>query len=319
MKFGKSTAYILIFIIIFGITANIASCDIAGAGPDNGSNGKLKITATLFPQYDFAKHIAGDKAEVTLLLPPGVESHSFDPKPGDILNIYNSDLFLYTGPEMEPWAETIIKGIANLADPDNITVVDCSKGIELLHDEYEHDHEYEHGADPHIWLDPTLAVKITENILAALVEKDSANSDFYTRNAEEYKNKLLQLDEDISGVIKAAKHDTVVFGGRFAYIYFLRRFKLNYITAYDSCSTAAEPSAVKIAYVIDFIKENNIPYLYHEELADPKVAKSIAEAANIDYLQFSTAHNVTKKEFDGGITFLDIMYANLENLKKGLN
>lgn len=320
----KLTKYIIILTAIFGILLiNISSCvksdeaSIPDVKNEDGG-GKIKIIATLFPQYDFARQIAGDKADVTLLLPPGVESHGFDPKPGDIIAIYNSDLFIYTGSEMEPWSGNIIKGIDHLANPGNLTVVDCSEGIELLHGG-DDSHDYDHGADPHIWLDPTQAVKIIENILAALIKKDPANSDFYTNNADSYKEKLMQFNEDAFDAIKNAERDTIVFGGRFAYIYFLHHFELNYITAYDSCSSAAEPSAGKIADIIDYIKERGIPYIYHEELADPKVAKSIAEAANIGYLQFSTAHNVTKKEFDEGITFLDIMYANLENLKKGLN
>ena len=286
----------------------------------NDDNGKLKIISTLFPQYDFARQIAGDKADVSLLLPPGTESHSFDPKPGDIVNIYNADLFIYTGKNMEPWTETIIKGVKNT----NLLIVDCSKNIELLtnDDENEDAHDSEdsdHGADAHIWLDPTLCVKMVDNILEALCEKDGANLEYYTANADEYKKKLRKLDEDIFDAIKNAGRDTVVFGGRFAYIYFLNHFGLKYVTAYDSCSSSGEPSVAKIAYVIDFIKENKIPCIYHEELADPKVAKSIAEAANIDCLLFSTAHNLTKGELESGVTFLDIMYSNLDNLKKGLN
>ena len=279
----------------------------------DASDGRLKIIATLFPQYDFTRQIAGDKAKVTLLLPPGVESHSFDPKPGDMAAIYNADLFVYTGKDMEPWAETVLKGATN----DSLAVVDCSNGVALLHndDDYNHDH----GADPHIWLDPYRACVMVLNIVHALCEKDPENADYYRQNSDELIDKLMQLESDIYDVISNAKRSTIVFGGRFAYMYFLERYELDYVTAYDSCSTYAEPSAVKIAEVIAFIRQNNIPCIYHEELSDPKIAKAIAEETGVECLQFSTAHNISKKEFDDGITFLDIMYANLENLKKGLN
>jgi len=321
---NKITAGLLLIFFILNIFT-VASCVKTDA--ENNDDGKIKIVATLFPQYDFAKQIAGDKANVTLLLPPGTESHGFDPKPADMVDIYDSDLFVYTGKEMEPWAETIIKTVKN----DALVIVDCSENITLLdsgedehddHDDHDHDehtHEYEHGADPHIWLDPTRAMIMVDNILNAFIEKDSENADFYTQNAENYKKQLQKLDDDIFDVINNAKRNVIVFGGRFSYIYFLTHFHLDYVTAYDSCSTNAEPSVSKIGDVIDFIRENNIPCIYYEELADPKVAKSISNETKTEYLQFSTAHNVTKSEFDNGITFLDIMYDNLENLKKGLN
>ena len=295
----------------------LSSCTAADAGNNIDDDGKLKIIATLFPQYDFAKQIAGDKANVKLLLPPGVESHTFDPKPGDMLEIYNADLFIYTGENMEPWAQTIIKGVTN----DNLVIVDCSKNIELINDddEDEHGNEHEHGADPHIWLDPTLAVKMVGNITDTLCDKDPENSEFYKKNADIYIKRLQKLDDDIFDVIDNAKRNVIVFGGKFSYIYFLRHFNLNYVTAYDSCSTNAEPSMAKILSVITFIKQNNIPCVYYEELSTHQVAKAIAKETGKKSYLFSTGHNVTKSEFDDGITFLDIMYANLENLKKGLN
>jgi len=286
---------------------------ISCAAPDSDNGGKIKIIATLFPQYDFARQIAGDKADVKLLLPPGVESHSFDPKPADMLEIYNADLFIYTGANMESWAETIIKGAKN----DNLAVLDCSKNIELIQD--DDDDEHEHGADPHIWLNPMFAQRMVVDITLALCSIDPDNADFYTQNGNDY-NKLLQkLNDDTFEIINSAKRKVIVFGGRFSYIYFLTHYNLDYVTAYDSCSSQAEPSVSKVAEVIDFIKQNNIPCIYHEELSDPKVAKSIAKETNTECLLFSTAHNVTKSEFDSGVTFLDIMYMNLENLKKGLN
>ena len=315
LKIYKNRILDVVLIFIFSLNILITSCGMID--PDKSEDdGRIKIIATLFPQYDFARQIAGDKANVKLLLPPGMESHSFDPKPGDMLEIYNADLFIYTGKNMEPWAETIIKGLTNK----NLVVVDCSKNIELLgeHEHDEHEHELEHEADPHIWLDPELACIIVENILKALCDKDPDNAEFYKQNANDYTDKLKKLDRDIFDAVENATCDAIVFGGRFSYIYFLSRFKIDYITAYDSCAVNTEPSVARIAEVINYIKQNNIMCIYHEELTDPKVARSIANETGIEYLQFSTAHNVTKSEFDSGITFLDIMYANLENLKKGL-
>jgi zinc transport system substrate-binding protein len=215
---------------------------------------------------------------------------------------------------MEPWAETVIKGV----NSKNLVIVDCSENIELLNHS-DHGHDLKHGADPHIWLDPLKAMQIAENIFDAINKKDPENSGFYTRNFQDYISRLQKLDEDIRETLGNAERGTIVFGGRFAYIYFLARYDLDYITAYDSCSPHAEPGAARIAHVKNFIRQNNIPVIYHEELSNPRIARSVADGTGIKYLQFSTAHNITKQEFDGGITFLDIMYANLENLKIGLN
>ncbi|MCL2096814.1 MAG: zinc ABC transporter substrate-binding protein [Oscillospiraceae bacterium] len=308
MKYFNKFLFFIVFAVF--ILFVFPSC-ITTEAEDGG---RLKITATLFPQYDFAKIIAGDKAAVSLILPPGIESHGFDPKPSDILAINNSDIFIYTGKDMEPWSETIIKGVNNK----NLIIADCSSGIEFLHHSDE-DYNHDHGADPHIWLNPENAVIIVKNILAAIISKDPENSDYYNRNAEDYIKKLQKLDEDISEAVESSKRRTIVFGGRFAYIYFLERYNLDYITAYDSCSAYSEPGALRIAQVIDFIDKNNIACIYHEELSEAKIAKSIASQTNIETLRFSTAHNITKSEFENGVTFLDVMYANLENLKKGLN
>ena len=309
MKNIKNIFFALFILLILIFTLTSCAADNA-----NKNGGKLKIVATLFPQYDFVRQIAGDRVDVTLLLPPGVESHSFDPKPSDMLEIYNADLFIYTGASMEPWAETIIKGATNK----NLTVLDCSKDIQLIQDD---DGDHEHGGDPHIWLDPTLAVKMVKNIAKHLIIMDPNpdNVSAYQKNMLSYVNELWGFNKEVSYLITTSERKVIVFGGRFSYIYFLNHFGLDYVTAYDSCSSQAEPSVSKVAEIIDFIRQNNIPCIYYEELADPKIAKSIANETGIEYLLFSTAHNITKSEFDEGVTFLDIMYMNLENLKKGLN
>ena len=309
---------VIILAILTLLLINIFSCtDIKqNIFPDNG---KINIMASLFPQYDFAKHIAGDNANVVLLLPPGTESHMFDPRPSDMYNIYHSDLFLYTGDYMEPWAGEIIKSIP---EDNRLVVVDCSNGIELITNEHNDDEDTEddeHALDPHIWLDPTLAIMMVDNILDALCRIDGENAEYYIQNADNYKIMLQNLDNDIFAAIEEAQRDVLVFGGRFAYIYFLRHFNLKYITVYDSCSTNTEPSVKAVKAITDFIINNKIPCIYHEEFANPRLAKAIAGETNITYELFSTVHNVTKTDFNNGITFIDVMYMNLENIKKGLN
>lgn len=292
-----------------------------GCEKSNDEQGELKVVTTLFPQYEFTKNIVGDKGSVTLLLPQGVESHTFDPTPKDMQDIYESQVFIYTGKEMEPWAGEIIKGV----DKDKVVIVDASKNIELKEENHGDEsaeeiaaEEEEHARDPHIWLDPKLAKVMIDNIVEGVVKADSKNEEYYRTNAEAYKAKLDKLDQDTKDVVSQGKKDTLVFGGRFAYAYFIEAYGLKYVTAYDSCSSEAEPSIKEVSEVIDYMRKENIHYIFHEELTDPKIANSIAKEVGGESLTFSTGHNVSKEEWNQGITYLEIMYANLENIRKAL-
>lgn len=285
---------------------------------------KIKVTASLFPQYDFARQIAGDKAEISILLPPGSESHTYDPSPADILKISSSDIFLYTGKEMEPWADQIISSVQN----DKLIIADVSSGIDLIESEHHnhhrgehnhHEHEHEHSLDPHIWLDLTLVAKMVDNITSAFCEKDPQNSGYYKNNAENLKQELLELDADFNDMISTSRRKSIVFACRFAHLYFIKRYGFDYISAFDSCSTEAEPSVKKVAKILDFIEKNEIPAVYYEEFSEPKIANSIAEQTGVKTLKFSTLHNVTKEQLESGVTFVELMRENLENLRQGLN
>lgn len=295
---------------------------VAEAGTPTAEGGKrLVVVASLFPQFDFARAIARDRADVTLLLPPGTESHTFDPSPAVMRRIARADLFVYTGKYMEPWAERVVRSVA-----DDTAVLDASEGIALVREAHDHDHDHaegEHdahgGYDPHIWLDPRQAMKMADNIERALIALDPDGAAGYRENAARLTAELQRLDDDTTHVVRTAARDTLVFGGRFAYRYFLERYGLHYVTAYRSCSVEAEPGIRDVVAVTRYIREHGISCIYHEEFADPKVARAIAGETGAELLLFSTGHNVTKTELDAGVTFVDIMRRNLENVKKGLN
>lgn len=304
-----------IFVLVLSCVFFLSGCDFARR---KNNSEKLKIMTTLFPQYDFAKQIAKDKAEVKLLLPPGVESHTFEPTAADVININESDIFLYTGKYMEPWVENIVSGSID----SDVKVIDVSSGVDLIKIEHDHDevheHDHDHIYDPHIWLDLSLACKIVDNIKDTLCEVDPANADYYESNAKEYKSQLMILDQDFKAVVRDAKHKSIVFGGRFAHAYFVKRYGIGYETAYHGCSAESEPSLQSISEIMKFIKDNDIPCVYYEEFSEPKVAKFIATQTGVKLLQFTTAHNVTKDQLEKSVSFLDIMKGNLKNLKVGL-
>lgn len=183
-----------VFLII--LLSGCAPDEEIPAVKDAGSD-KVQITATLFPQYDFAKQIAGDRAEVSLLLPPGAESHSYEPAPSDIININASDLFIYTGENMEIWSQKIVDSIKN-SDSKSM-VLDVSEGIELIaHEDQGH---MDHIIDPHIWTDPLYAKIMAEDIRDALCRIDPVNAEYYKDNAAEYIAELDALDAEFKTII----------------------------------------------------------------------------------------------------------------------
>jgi zinc transport system substrate-binding protein len=284
---------------------------------------KLSIVATLFPLYDFAREIVGDKATVTLLLPPGVEAHSFEPKPGDMITINNAGIFLYAGAYMEPWVEKILRA----TDNKSLIVIDTSKGVTLLKSSAEHEEEShgrnvqglnEHGAyDPHIWLNFDNAQKMVDSILDGLTRQDPANKDFYTKNATVYKTKLQALDDKFKATLSGCKKDTFVHSGHFAFNYLASRYKMHYISAYGG-SPNAEPTPGKIIELKKFILEHDVKYIYYEELITPRIADILNKETGAQLLKLNGAHNIGKDDLKQGKTFIGLMEDNLTNLKVGL-
>lgn len=301
------------------LALGLAGC---GSGQQNAQEdtGKLQVVTTLFPQYDFARQVAGDLADVTLLLPPGTEAHTYEPSPADIINIQKSDLFIYTGKYMESWAEGIISNL----DSAQTQVLDVSEGITLVNEADEPGHSEEDGEahthqfDPHIWTSPLNAVIMVDNIRAALAEADPANAQAYEQNAAAYIAELQALDNDFMTLVNDAPHKKIMFGGRFAMYYFAQRYGLSYTSAYDSCSSETEPGARLVAQIVDEMKAEQIDVIYYEELSNHAVADSIAAETGAKALLLHSCHNVTKEELAGWATYLSLMRQNYENLKEGL-
>ena len=290
--------------------------------PSASASDKLAVVVTLFPQYDFVRQIAGDLVELYMLLPPGVESHAYEPSPADMIRIRNADLFIYTGEVMEAWAGRILQSVdipvLDLSADFNLCVFDDDDEGEDDNDDHDR-HEHDHVLDPHIWTDPRNAIAMVSAIADALCKADPDNADVYRRNAAAYILKLIALDERFESIVSSASRNKLVFGGRFPFYYFVQRYGLEYAAAYDSCSTEAEPSARRIAELMDLIVSEKIPAIYCEELVDPKIARLISEETGAELLLLHSCHNVTAEEFEGGITYLELMERNAVNLEKGLN
>ena len=329
-KFKKlNVLFFMLVVVLFA-----AACDTNNEKSDDS---KITIMTTLFPQYDFARQIVGDKCEVKLLLPPGIDSHSYEPTPNDIIDINDSEMIIYTGDDMEAWVATILDAIDN----DKLNVVDVSEGIELLetgavehthsheheedeHAEDEHTHEVDleyghvHGIDPHFFTSPKNAVIMMNTILEQIVKLDPENEDYYRKNAEAYIEKINEVDEKIHHIVEEAENKTLYFGGKFAMLYFVNDYHLSYVSPFDSCSHESEANPKSIVDIIECMNDHGADTVFYEELADPKVAKMIAEEINGNTLLLHSCHNVSKEDLEKGVTYVDLMNQNAENLMKGL-
>ena len=288
-------------------------------------NSKIKVISTIFPNYDFAKKIGGDKVDVSLLLDSGVESHTYEPSPKDMIEIENSDIFIYTGDEFEAWAKNILEGIQS-----QIEIVDTSKNIELINieefeernlnseiinDEENHDIGHnESSYDSHIWLSPQNAVKMIDTILEVFCKKDSENSEYYIKNAEEYKNEILELDKKFEDLINKSNKKELAFAGEFAYTYFIDRYDLKFISVYNNCGEGQEPSIAKIKSVIDYINNHNLPVVFYEELSEGLVAKMIDSETAAKSLIFYSLHNANIEQD----SYVSLMNKNFEVIEEAL-
>jgi zinc transport system substrate-binding protein len=486
---------------------SLSVCAVFASGARNRAvnNGKPDVVATNFPAYDFARQIAGDRVNLFMLLPPGAESHSFDPTPQDIIRIQNSELFIYVGGESDVWVDRILESMdtskmniirmmdavevveeeivegmeddehehgheefdpahvqdrplsdfagswisgvpflmdgsldsyiahhaeeegesadevraetaaAWATDYDTVTVTATGlsiggrsaayayQGYEIVesdhgasvwytyqintaadgfpaylmfndhgygdeeehHEEEEHDHEgvahihlkygdsdfasliaradwspmyftadssaeeilatlagHSHEEeveyDEHVWTSPKNAIRIVQAIADRLCEIDSASAALFRQNAQTYTAQLAALDKEFQAVVDNAKRKTLIFGDRFPFRYFADAYGLKYFAAFPGCSTETEASAATIAFLIDKVRAENIPVVFHIELSNEKIADTIAEETGAKKLLFSAAHNISKRDFDNGVTFLDTQRANVPRLKEAL-
>ncbi|GHV92542.1 high-affinity zinc uptake system binding-protein ZnuA [Spirochaetia bacterium] len=290
-------------------------------------NGKITVTATIFPPYDFVRAVAGgsqqasaDRVNLSMLLPPASESHSFEPTPKDIITIQNSDIFIYAGGESDAWVNRILASM----DTRNMTIISLIDTVDVVEEEVvegmEEDVEEEEviAYDEHVWTSPLNAMRIVRSIADALCNADNANTEFYRQNADDYISQLEKLDAEFQAVVDHAKRNTIVFGDRFPFRYFADRYGLSYFAAFPGCSTETEPSAGTVAFLINKIRNEHIPVVFHIELGNERMADTIAEETGAEKLLLHACHNISKRDFENGITYIDLMRQNVENLRKAL-
>ena len=322
----------------------LSGCGRAESGeePGDGEGGrKLKVAATLFPYYDFVRQVAGDQVELSLVIPAGMDSHSFEPTPKDIRIMQEADVIIANGGAMEHWVDQVVDSF----DREDQTVVimmdhvdaveeEIVEGMEHSDEGHGHVHVHEDGEedghleedesqyeieyDEHIWTSPVNAMRMVDVIAETLTERDPDHGAMYQAGAAAYLEELERLDKEFREVRDSAVHDMIVMGDKFPLRYFADTYGLRYRAAFSGCSSDTEPSARTIAYLIDKVKEEGLPVIYYLELSSHRVAEIIGEETGAVPLLFHSCHNVTRRQFEEGVTYLELMEQNVKNLREGL-
>lgn len=299
-----------LFLIIIALMALL--CFHAAA------EGGLRIVATDFPCYDFARQVAGEYAEVTMLLKPGTEAHAYDPTPADILSIGEADLFVYIGGESDAWADSILSGLGGEC-PQTLRMMDCV--ADLVEEDDGESHHHDDGGpeyDEHIWTSPVNAAAMVKAMSDALAQIDPGNAGAYAASADAYTGQIMAIDGEIRGIVDGASRKTLVFADRFPFIYFTREYGLDHMAAFNSCTADTEPSAQIVMSLIDKVASEQIPVVYTIEMSTQAVARTISEETGAKILTLHSMQTVTQDEFDAGENWVSLMEKNAQALREGL-
>ena len=356
MKFKRWMAMATAAVLAIGTLAGCAQgekkADTTAASSAESSaeasGKKLKIVATIFPEYDWVRQILGDEAknaELTLLLDNGVDLHSYQPTADDIAKISECDLFIYVGGESDGWVKDALKEgknpdrkVINLLEAlgNNTKEEEVVEGMQAEEEEHEStaagesaaagessEAEEEEGPeyDEHVWLSLRNARELCETIAEDLKSLDSAHASVYDANLKKYEGELDALDQQYQQAIDAAGNKTLLFGDRFPFRYLVDDYGIKYYAAFVGCSAETEASFETVSFLAKKMDELGLKHVMTIEGPDKKIAATVIENTkdkNQDVLALNSMQSVTTKDIEGGETYLGVMQQNLEVLKKAL-
>ncbi|SMP89003.1 zinc transport system substrate-binding protein [Epsilonproteobacteria bacterium SCGC AD-311-C15] len=312
----RNFRYIIFVLILVAIVAQILFMkEDASKNSEAPINTKLMISLSTFSLYDIAKHIGGDTVELVMIMPFGVDAHSFEPTPKLMTKIHDSSLVIYSGAGLEPW----IKGF----DFKNLTV-DMSQHVKLrklgIGEHHEHGDEepsHNNGTDPHYWLDIDNMISAANVITGELIKILPSNEELYVKSRDSYIEMLKKLDSDYKNEFLTCKSDTIIVNHN-AFSYLADRYGFH-IESLSGLSPEAEPSAKSMANLIEHIKEHNVSTIFFESFASDRAIKSIAEEANASVDVLQPIGNITADEAKQNLSFEDIMRLNLTKISKALD
>ncbi len=303
MKIIKKAAAVL---CALGVMFTASACGTSGTADDG-----ISVITTNFPPYDFVRQISGGEIEPEMLLAGGQDSHSYEPTAKEMIKISEADIFICTGGESEAWVDEMLKSVET-----DVVVIKMLDLVDQLCAEHDLDEGEEHRHeeyDEHVWTSPKNAKIICGNIAAALCNVDKANEERYNEGLTLYLRELDALDKELAEA--AAKLTSpLIFGDRFPFLYMAHDYGIEYRAAFSGCSSETEPSAAKMAELIEEAKKNNSKVIYHIEFSTEKVADTIAEAAGAETRLFHSCHSLSDEDLANGETYVSIMRKNIANM-----
>ena len=313
------------FSVLLGLALMLSLAACGGGQNDREAeeqeNSRPLVVTTLFPAYDFARELCGGRCELVLLVPPGAETHSYEPTPQDLMRLEGCDLLICNGGESEAWLETLLDGAAG--DYAVLKMLDCVEALEEEHKEGMQELREEEDADEpeydeHVWTSPRNAAEICRAICAELCALDPAGGESYRENCERYCAELARLDAAFRAIVEDARGDCLIFADRFPARYFVEEYGLDYFAAFPGCADDAEPSARTVAFLIDRVRAEEVGAVLYIEYSDQKMADVICEDTGCEKLLFHTCHTVSAADLAAGASYLGLMWANTETVKEAL-
>jgi len=293
------------FLFLLCVSLFLFSCKKeSDSGKLKSDSDKLKIVVANFPLYDFAREIGGDFVSITMLF---ASDHSYEPSPQDMIAIQNANIFIYIGGESDEWVKKILNTTLN-------SKLSTLYFLENEESEDHHEEDHEEDNDEHIWTSPRNAIDMAKKIAEAFSEKDTLNKDFYMERNAKFTKNLEALDSMFTSIVENSKRKTIIFGDRFPFKHFAEDYGLEYHAAFPGCSNETEPSAASVAFLIDKVKAEKIPVVFHIELSNESIANTITEATGAKKMLMHSVHNVS----DLNESYLSLMKKNAEALKEAL-
>jgi zinc transport system substrate-binding protein len=295
----------------------IGSFLLGACGQSQETTDELKIMTTFYPMYEFSKQVVGDEGEVELLIPAGTEAHDYEPSAKDIAKISEADALVYNSEDLETWVERLGESV----DTQQTTFIEAAGQIDLMEAgaEDDHDHETEehhHEHDPHVWVDPVLAMKEVETIRDALIEKFPEKKVTFEKNAAAYLEELNALDQEFQTTFKDAKNKTFVTQHA-AFAYLAKQYGLTQ-ESIAGISPDEVPSPSRLAELKHYVEEHNVKVIYFEENASSKVAETLAQETGISLEVLNPLESLTNEQLKAGEDYISVMRDNLDALKASI-
>lgn len=259
---------------------------------------KIQVYTSFYAMYDFTCRIAGDSADVYNMCPPGSEPHDFEPTASDMAKLTDADVFIYNGMGMEHWTDSITETL----NGSDVIITEASEGVPSLTENY----------DPHVWLDPENAAKEYENIANALILADPDNRGYYTARLDEVLADLDKLDNDYKSAISGFRSHNIITSHE-AYMNLCDAYGLIQL-AVNGVDNSEDPTPTRMAEIEDFIKANDIKYVFTEPLSTSKIIQTIADDTGCEILTLDPFEGSTENK-----DYFTVMYENLDALKTALS